>query len=74
MFTFVAILTFAGALAAAAATIGATVVPAMPKIRDALAGHGAAALLPPLPPRRVTTMRVTSIHPAGAPMHWRAAA
>jgi len=75
MITFVAILTFAGAFAAAAGTIYATVMPALPKIRAALAGDGTASLIPPLPPRRTVSMRVTTVRPAAAsPLRWSAAA
>ncbi len=73
MFTLVAILMFAGALGAAATAIYATVMPALPKIQSALAGQGAASVLPPLPPRR-TTMRVTVRPVLSQPTYWRAAA
>ena len=75
MLTFVVILTFAGALAAAGLTIYATVAPALPKIVAALSGEGTASLVPPLPPRRVGAMRVTTARPvAASPIRWRAAA
>jgi len=74
MFTLVAILMFAGALSAAAYAVYSTVMPALPKIQAALAGHGGASMLPPLPPRRVTTLRVTVRPVATQPTYWRAAA
>ena len=75
MFALVAILMFAGALAAAAYTVYATVIPALPKIQAALAGQGSASILPPLPPRRaVTVMRVTTRPAATQSTYWRAAA
>ena len=74
MLTFVAILTFAGAFAAAAGAIWMTVAPALPKIGAALAGEGV-SILPSLPPHRAVSMRVTTIRPmAGSAMQWRAAA
>jgi hypothetical protein len=74
MITFVAILIFAGAFAAAAGTIYATVAPSMHKIRAALAGEGV-EMLPPLPGRRTVSMRVTTVRPvAGSALNWRAAA
>ncbi|MBN8807422.1 MAG: hypothetical protein J0I47_04175 [Sphingomonas sp.] len=69
-----AILTFAGAFAAAAFVIYATVTPSLDKIRLALSGQGVASILPPLPPRRASTLRVTPSRPALAPSYWRAAA
>jgi hypothetical protein len=75
MITFVAILTFAGAFGAAGFAIYATVAPAMSNIRSALSGNGVQSMLPELPPRRVATMRVTTVRPvAGESMRWRAAA
>ncbi|THD36578.1 MAG: hypothetical protein E7773_06075 [Sphingomonas sp.] len=73
MITLIAILTFAGALSAAGYVIYATVAPALPKIQAALAGQGGVSSLPPLPMRRVSTLRVT-VRPAAQPTYWRAAA
>lgn len=73
MIALLAILTFAGAFAAAGFAIYATVAPSLPKIQAALAGHGGMSSLPPLPPRRVSTMRVT-MRPVVQPTYWRAAA
>lgn len=75
MFTLVAILMFAGALAAAAFAVYTTVVPALPKIQAALAGQGTASILPSLPPRRdATALRVTVQQVSMEPTYWRAAA
>jgi hypothetical protein len=73
MLTLIAILMFAGALGAAGFAIYATVAPSLPKIQAALAGHGGVSALPSLPPRRVSTLRVT-IRPVAQPSYWRAAA
>ena len=75
MFTIVAILMFAGALAAAGATIYSTIVPALPNIQAALTGKVQGPIVPPLPPRHAAaTIRVT-VRPASAqPTYWRAAA
>ena len=73
MLTLIAVLMFAGALAAATFVIGATIVPALPKIRTALAGQDSVPALPSLPPRRVSTLRV-AVRPAVQPACWRAAA
>ena len=73
MFTLVAILMFAGALGAAGFAIYATVAPALPKIQAALAGQDFASSLPPLRPRRVSTLRVT-VRPVAQPTYWRVAA
>lgn len=71
----IAILTFAGALIAAVATICLTVAPSMSKIRAALSGAGTASLIPPLPQRHGPTYRVTSLRPVMLPaMTLRAAA
>ena len=74
MFTLVAVLMFAGALLAAAYAVCSTVVPALPKIHAALTGKTSAPILPPLPPRRVVTMRVTAQLSAVQQTYWRAAA
>ncbi len=79
MITVVAILIFAAAFGVAATSIYATVRPSLPKICAALAGNGARAMLPPLPPRRAPVMRV-SVRPVsvgsvtGQMAEWRAAA
>jgi hypothetical protein len=73
MFTTIAILMFAGALGAAGFVMYATIAPALPKIQAALAGRGTLPTIPSLPPRRVSTMRVT-VHPVVQPTYWRAAA
>ena len=75
MFTLVAILMFAGALAVAGTTIYSTIVPALPNIQAALTGKVRESIVPTLPPRHgATTIRVT-IRPVSAqPTHWRAAA
>jgi len=74
MFALVAVLMFAGALTAAAYAVYSTVIPALPKIQAALAGQGNVSMLPPLPPRRVTTLRVTMQPATTRPAYWRAAA
>jgi hypothetical protein len=75
MFTLVAILMFAGALIAAAATIYSTVVPALPSIQAALTGQARASIVPPLPPRHATTTIRVIVRPVLAqPTHWRVAA
>jgi hypothetical protein len=75
MFALVAMLMFAGALIAAAATIYSTIVPALPGIQDALAGRGGMSAIPPLPRRHAaTTIRVTVRPVSVQPTYWRAAA
>ena len=74
MLATAAALTFVAALIAAIATLYATVLPALPKIRAALAGTGATPVLPPLPARRASVMRVTARPAAGQAVRWRAAA
>jgi len=74
MFTLVAVLMFGGALLAAGYAVYSTVMPALPKIQAALTGKNNALVLPPLPPRRVVTMRVTAQPMAVQPTYWRAAA
>lgn len=74
MFTLLAVLMFAGALLAAGYAVYSTIIPALPKIRAALTGKSTASVLPPLPPRRVVTMRVTAQPMAAQPTYWRAAA
>ena len=74
MFSMLAILMFAGALAAAAYAVCATVLPALPKIQAALAGKGTTQAFPPLPPRRVATLRVMAQPVASQQTYWRAAA
>ncbi|MES2095471.1 MAG: hypothetical protein V4459_01805 [Pseudomonadota bacterium] len=67
MVTFVAVLMFAGALAAAAFAIYATVAPSLNKIEAALWGDTPSAI-PALPPRRVSTLRFT-VTPLAGPAH-----
>lgn len=74
MFTLVAVLMFGGALLAAGYAVYSTIIPALPKIRAALTGNSTASALPPLPPRRVVTMRVTAQPMTAQPTYWRAAA
>ena len=74
MLTMIAVVMFAGALGAAGFVLYATIVPSLPKIQAALSGEGVGASLPPLPPRRASTLRVT-IRPVAQPQrYWRAAA
>ena len=73
MISIVAILTFAGALSAAGFVLYATIAPSLPKIEAALSGRGVTSNLPPLPPRRASTLRVTA-QPAVRSTYWRAAA
>lgn len=73
MLTLIAGLMFAGALGAAGFAIYATVAPSLSKIQAALAGHGGVSTLPPLPPRRMATVRVT-VRPVATQSYWRAAA
>jgi hypothetical protein len=75
MFAAFTVLAFSAAAVAAFGAIYATVKPALPKIRAALAGTGTMVDLPPLPSRRATVMRVT-VRPVSArpAMAWRAAA
>lgn len=73
MITLIAILTFAGALSVAGFVIYTTVAPALPKIQAALTGQGSLSIIPPLPARRVATLRVT-VRPVAQPTYWRAAA
>ena len=73
MITFIAILTFAGALGFAAFVMYATVAPALPKITAALTGRAVTSNLPLLPQRRVATLRAM-VQPAAQLAYWRAAA
>jgi hypothetical protein len=73
MFTLIAALMFAGAFGAAAFAIYATVAPSLNKIEAALWGD-AASSIPALPPRRVSTLRVTVTPLAGPAQYLRAAA
>lgn len=74
MITLIAILTFAGAMGAAAFVIAVTVAPAWPKIVAALAGNGGVQSTPPVHPvSRVSTLRV-AVKPSAQPVYWRAAA
>jgi hypothetical protein len=73
MFTLVAALMFAGAFAAAAFAIYATVAPSLTKIETALWGD-APYSVPALPPRRISTLRVTFTPVAGPARYLRAAA
>jgi hypothetical protein len=73
MISIVAILTFAGALGAVGFVLYATIAPSLAKIEAALSGRGVTSSLPPLPPRRASTLRVT-VSPVAQPVYWRAAA
>jgi len=73
MFVLIAVLMFAGAMGAAGFTIYATVAPSLSKIQVALSGHGTVSMLPQLPPRRASTLRV-AVRPVAQPTYWRAAA
>ncbi|MBS0479716.1 MAG: hypothetical protein JSR79_10520 [Proteobacteria bacterium] len=73
MFTLIAVTMFAGAFAAAAFAIYATVAPSLSKIHAALSGAGSVSTQPPLPLPRASSMRV-SVRPTAQRTYWRAAA